>query len=364
MRRLLGLLAACLACFVMPAFAAPSTTTTTVARPALPQQDRPVLLAAIDGQPLAIDRDGQHAWLLAARGWSAVEIPHLDAPLVAAVSDGRNAILLGGAAGKASPVTQLVRTGTGIAARALPSLPPGLTAITATATPDALLVAALASDGTPRLLRLTLSDPGAWHALAAWPGGTPAALGAQNGGIFVTLADGRQWRWLTATGWRAGAPAPGRIVSGTPRAIGQAYLLYLVTNAGGTRLYSYSAITDAWAPLGNPLGATPVAATSQGDGLLAAAPSGNGLAFSTLTLSTTRQSVAMIDWLIIAAYLFAMLGIGLTFYRRAKRGPSAEFFLGSRAIPAWAAGISMFAGSISSISYLAVPAKAFETNWD
>ena len=364
MRQLFALLAACLAGLAIPALAAPTTTTTATTRPALPHADGPVSLAAIDGQPLAIEQDGQHAWLLGGHAWSAVEMPHLDAPLVAVVSDGRSSILLGGAHGTAYSVTQLVHARAGIATRALPALPIALTSISATLTSDALLIAGLAPDGTPRLLRLTLSAPGAWHSLTAWPGGAPAARGAQNGGTSVTLADGRQWRWLAASGWRAGAPAPGSIVPGTPRAIGQAYLLYLVTNAGGTRLYSYSAITDAWAPLGDPLGAAPVAALSQGDGLLWAARDGDRLAFSALTLNTARQSVALIDWLIIGAYLFAMLGIGLTFYRRAKRCSSAEFFLGSRAIPAWAAGISMFAGSISSISYLAVPAKAFETNWD
>jgi hypothetical protein len=58
-----------------------------------------------------------------------------------------------------------------------------------------------------------------------------------------------------------------------------------------------------------------------------------------------------------------MLGIGLYFYLREKRQSTADFFVGGRSIPFWAAGVSLYAANTSSISYIAIPAKAFETNW-
>jgi len=359
------LLALCLLAFAAPALAEPPMSTVATRLPPL-ASDRPILLGAIDGRPVAIEQGGKRAFVLGPRGWSAVDGNRIDVPhLLAMVSDGRRTVLLGGTDGVTQMLAALHYSGGGLAPRVLPALPVPLRSATAAFEPDAVLVAGLDARGTPHLLRLNWTTPDSWEPLAAWPGGgTPAALAAQNSGIFVTLASGQQWRWLKLKGWSAGTPAPGAIVPGSARAIGQAYLLYLVGKADGARLYSYSAITDAWAPLGSALPHPPVAAVSQGDGILSAWRDGGSLAFSALTLKSTRQSISTIDMAIIAVYLFAMLGIGLTFYRRAKQGPSTEFFLGSRAIPYWAAGISMFAGSISSISYLAVPAKAFETDWE
>jgi len=37
--------------------------------------------------------------------------------------------------------------------------------------------------------------------------------------------------------------------------------------------------------------------------------------------------------------------------------------VGGRKIPFWAAGVSLYAANTSSISYIAIPAKSFETNW-
>ena len=351
--------------FAIGVSAAPPITTVAKPVPSLAAADA-VWLGAADGQLLALAGDGKRAFALRAGGWSPVNIRGMDGlgEIAGFVSDGQRAVLVGGAAGGARSVAALARTQDGLRARSLPSLPLALRSIRGAFEPDALLVAGIGADGRPRLFRLPWAGAAGWRALAAWPaGGALTALAAQNGEIFVTLANRKQWRWLPRTGWQAGTPPPGDVTA-APRAIGQAYLLYLVHGAGATQLYSYSAITDAWAPLGTRMSGVPVAAVPSGDGVVWARRDGQSLALSALTLQSVRQSLAAIDLAIIGIYLFAMLAIGLTFYRRAKQGPSTEFFLGSRTIPFWAAGISMFAGSISSISYLAVPAKAFETDWE
>jgi SSS family solute:Na+ symporter len=58
-----------------------------------------------------------------------------------------------------------------------------------------------------------------------------------------------------------------------------------------------------------------------------------------------------------------MIGMGFYFYVREKRHSTSDFFVGGRKIPFWAAGVSLYAANTSSISYIAIPAKAFETNW-
>lgn len=331
--------------------------------PPLPASGNGLLrLVAIDGRLAALT--SRAAWLLSPRrdAWRQAASAALD-PRASVASNGRRAVVLSGGVDAPSSVATLAIEGDRIASRPLPPLPVALRSAMVAVSDDVVIVAGVASDGQPRLYSLT-GATSTWRQEQPWPGGAPAAVAAQNGGLFVTLANGRHWRWSKANGWRAGAAAPGAIVPGSARAVGQAYLLYLVQTANGARLYSYSAITDAWAPLGGAVPGAAQAATAYGDGIAWAAHVGDHWSIDTTTIGVARTSLGAADWIIIGVYLFAMLGIGLHFYRRAKRGPSSEFFLGSRAIPFWAAGISMFAGSISSISYLAVPAKAFETNWE
>ena len=364
---MLAFVVACMtASIAAPLAAEKPTTTVATSLPALLGTHEATFLGAIDGHPVAVDANGGAAAILGERAWTPVDASALrGGSLLGIVSDGQRSVLLKGNGSATGSVSTLSLSGGTLAVRALQTLPAPLRSARGAVTPDALVVVGLAADGQPRLFSRAWSSNEEWRTLSVWPGGgAPAALAAQNGGIFVTLADGRQWRWLRASGWRAGASAPGLVVLGSPRAIGQAYVLYLLHIASGTRLYSYSAITDAWAPLGAPLAGSAIAAVANGDGILAASHAGDRLTFTALTLKTARQSLSAIDLTIIGGYLVAMLAIGLSFYRRTKAGPSSEFFLGSRSIPFWAAGISMFAGSISSISYLAVPAKAYETNWD
>ena len=323
-------------------------------------------LIGVDGRPVALD--ARHAFRLTSdrRGWQPLRADGLAmlGAIRAVASDGNRAIVITGD-GKAEQIVRLGIASDALTAHPLPALSEPLRAMQAAIAGDTLWVAGVDAGGTARLFRLSLSAPGRWVVQSAWPGtGSPIALGAQNKGVFVTLSGGAQWRWFPDKGWRAGAPAPAAIVPGSARAIGQAYLLYLGAEANGaTRLYSYSAITAAWAALGTPQPGAARAAVRYGDGLLVARTGANGLDFAATELVSERQSLAIFDWLIIAVYMFGMLGVGFYFYRGAKGGSSNEFFLGSRSIPAWAAGISMFAGSISSISYLAIPAKAYETNW-
>jgi SSS family solute:Na+ symporter len=69
-----------------------------------------------------------------------------------------------------------------------------------------------------------------------------------------------------------------------------------------------------------------------------------------------------IDWIVIAAYFAASLAIGFAVYRR-TRNPEA-FTAAKRSLPGWVCGLSIFATYVSSISFLALPGKAFASNWN
>jgi len=72
-----------------------------------------------------------------------------------------------------------------------------------------------------------------------------------------------------------------------------------------------------------------------------------------------------IDLAVIAVYLIGTTLFGCSFYFR-KGGKSAtdDFTRGGGKLPGWALALSIFATYVSSISYLALPAKAYLTDWN
>jgi len=67
----------------------------------------------------------------------------------------------------------------------------------------------------------------------------------------------------------------------------------------------------------------------------------------------------IIDWIVLVVYFLSMAAMGPLL---AHRGRSTEgYFLGGRSYPGWLLGLSMFATSISSITFVAYPADAYKT---
>lgn len=73
-------------------------------------------------------------------------------------------------------------------------------------------------------------------------------------------------------------------------------------------------------------------------------------------------SFAPFDWGILIAYFAGILGLGCFFWKRNQS--SEQFTSGGRTLPGWLCGLSIFATYLSSISYLALPGKAFVDNWN
>ncbi len=68
-----------------------------------------------------------------------------------------------------------------------------------------------------------------------------------------------------------------------------------------------------------------------------------------------------IDIAILAAYCMVVIGMGVYYTRRCRT--AEEFMVAGRSIPAWAAGLAIMSTYTSSISYIATPGKAYDTNW-
>jgi len=67
------------------------------------------------------------------------------------------------------------------------------------------------------------------------------------------------------------------------------------------------------------------------------------------------------DTSILIMYAIVLVGMGIYFFRKSKT--SEQFMVAGRGIPAWAAGLAVMSAYTSSISYIAVPGKAFDSNW-
>ena len=57
----------------------------------------------------------------------------------------------------------------------------------------------------------------------------------------------------------------------------------------------------------------------------------------------------------------AMLGIGVWFMRRERN--TDAFFRGGQRVPWWAAGMSIYATMLSALTFMALPAKVYATDW-
>ncbi len=68
-----------------------------------------------------------------------------------------------------------------------------------------------------------------------------------------------------------------------------------------------------------------------------------------------------LDIVVICLYLAGMALVGMYFSRRNQS--TEDYFVGGRAFPGWALGLSMLGTSISSITFLAFPAAAYELDW-
>ncbi len=253
----------------------------------------------------------------------------------------------------------------------LPSLPAPLSRTGAALLGDTVYVAGgTGTDGLPRnsLLALDLSTPGAeWEALEPMPGPPrhSVSVAAMDGNLYVcggidtsnaplTAA----YRFSPSEGWAPIAPVPaGDTPLGPAVPYGQAHILFL-----GSDVAAYHTITGTWtnydalpytggsrrAILRNG-GPILLGTTSEGTQVLAAAPRKRSGAFT------------VVDYGALFLYFGVLVGVGVYFSRRER---STEiFFLGGRRIPWWAVGLSIFGTSLSAITYLAIPAKAFATDW-
>lgn len=194
-------------------------------------------------------------------------------------------------------------------------------------------------------------------------GARPLALVPGRDGLVLAVSAGPGWSlWQrSGAGWR---PHPGPGDGAVPPAlvgarVGAAHLGFAVPGETGP-LRLWHPVTRAWAA--HPLGeGVRVAGPAAGAGLAAVAGPERARIAGVLTLATRRPEFGAVNYATLGVYLAGMMGLGAYFMRRAR--DARGYFLAGGRIPWWAAGISVYATTLSSITVLAMPAKSFATDW-
>jgi SSS family solute:Na+ symporter len=74
-----------------------------------------------------------------------------------------------------------------------------------------------------------------------------------------------------------------------------------------------------------------------------------------------QGSLGILDIAILILYCAVLVGFGVYYQRKCRT--ARQFMVADRTIPAWAAGLAVMSTYTSSISYIATPGKAYESNW-
>lgn len=85
------------------------------------------------------------------------------------------------------------------------------------------------------------------------------------------------------------------------------------------------------------------------------------LSYVSATFKHRAPTFGFVNMLVLIAYVLIVLLIGLLFSYKNRN--AKDFFLAGKSIPWWAAACSIYATLLSSLTYLALPAMVYRTNW-
>lgn len=228
-----------------------------------------------------------------------------------------------------------------------------------------------------------------WRELAPWPGPARAyAVAATQSdgfdncfylfsgrdfaadGPWTVLDDGWEYNPRLDRWRRLEGSFP--VMAGTALPFGTNHLLLLggrdAANGDERMLRLYHTVTGALLEKQMPEGMTlPVTtnALQTDDGmLLTSGETAPGIRTPVVlrgTLESTVHTMTGLDMLIIVVYFASLALIGWYFSRNQKT--SDDYFKGGGRIPWFIVGLSIFGTALSAITFMAIPAKAYATDW-
>ncbi len=171
---------------------------------------------------------------------------------------------------------------------------------------------------------------------------------------------------LTGGTWVNLTPAPsaiGHVPSILPVA-GLSHILFPGAGSGKLdTIIAYNKESDTWMNYGtlesNGTGFTG-AVNFENTWILTAENSNDPLVLPIYRLSK-NLGFGIINWITLAVYLAFMLCIGFATNRKGQT--TNNFFTAGGKIPSWAAGMSIYGAQISAITFMAMPALVYATDW-
>ncbi len=216
------------------------------------------------------------------------------------------------------------------------------------------------------------ADEPTWERLAGWPGPPRqrvtvvalgghfyvfGGLGAGPGGVLQLLTD--VYRYRPDAGWERLEDMPAMtMVELEAVAMGTSHVLVFGSegDCGGSRqVLAYHTITDTWVQMGTAPPGGAVIPLDAGVVTLGDTSLHRG------TLVGTTGNFGLVNYLVLGAYFLVLVGMG--FYFLSRERSDLDYFLARQRIPWWAAGVSIFGTQLSAITFMAIPATAFATDW-
>ncbi len=317
-------------------------------------------------------------------------------------------VLCIGGSGSTAHYTDVLRLrwlGEAVEAEALAPLPFPLANMAGAAVDNMIYVVggSRSPDSTVASSQLLAFDGKAWHELEPLPApGRIFPIAAAFGGEFYVFsgaslagdAEGMPvrtylrdaWKYAQSRGWirLADLPRPAVAAPSPARAIGSSRLVILGGDDGSLvnfqprsahpgfarDLLAYDTVTNTWASgegLPDDIAAPVTAPVVDWQGSLVI-PSGEirPAVRSPQILAgipvSSKADFGVINWLVVCAYLGGMIGIGVWFMRREAASSTEAYFRGGQRIPAWVAGLSIFATMLSALTFMGIPARAYSTD--
>ncbi|MCB9880682.1 MAG: sodium/solute symporter [Planctomycetes bacterium] len=239
----------------------------------------------------------------------------------------------------------------------------------------------------------------AWRELEPFPGPARAfavaAVQHDGYGDCLYVMSGRRevegkvefledvWCFAPRTGaWRRCADVPRCVMAGTAAPYGQSHILVLGGDDGALfgradelrdehpgfprESLVYHTITDTWTSGGpTPINQVTTAAVPYGDSILV--PSGEVRPrvrtpdVWRVRVASDQREFGLANFLVLSLYLLSVVGVG--FYWARKTRSTDEYFRGGKHVPWWAAGCSIFATMLSSLTFTGIPSKTFAQDW-
>lgn len=238
-----------------------------------------------------------------------------------------------------------------------------------------------------------------WTAHPTWPG-PPRAFNltvTQNNGFEDCLyliggryQDGEEvvflddcWEYSPSTEqWKEKSHLPQPLTAGTGINFGQSHILVLSGDNGSLfhrtdalkdehpgfpkKTFSYHTITDTWIELNESPANQVTTSAVHFDGQILL-PTGEirprvrSPKVWSIQPKSEAGSFGFVDYLVLTLYLASLIAIGWYFSR--KTTSTEDYFRAAGKIPWWAAGCSIFATMLSSLTFTGVPSKAFAQDW-